>query len=139
MPLVKEMRHRRSLNFRNERRVIILRGKGLAVCKIAGCVWNRLRECPPVRTVTDAYYNFKRYACPGTYRFSKCGRHAWKLMKDVQDFLVRRLHHLRKKRSCTSTMLQQILARENGVRGHNAIRKCLRKRGYHMHMLAGRL
>ena len=131
MPLVQEMRHTRSLNFRNERRVIILRGIGLSFPRIAGKVWNREGNHPPVRTVADVYYNFSKNMDRRKYKYKKCGRKPWKLTKDVQAFLVRRLLLLRKTRPCTSTMLQQALAAEKGIHvAATAIRKCLRKRGY---------
>ena len=131
MPLVQEMRHTRSLNFRNERRVIILRGIGLSFPRIAGKVWNREGNHPPVRTVADVYYNFSKNMDRRKYKYKKCGRKPWKLTKDVQAFLVRRLLLLRKTRPCTSTMLQQALAAEKGIHvAATAIRKCLRKHGY---------
>lgn len=53
------------------------------------------------------------------------------LTKQVQAFIIRRLLELRKKQLCTSTTLQQCLAKERQLEASvSVIQKCLRKHGY---------
>ena len=50
---------------------------------------------------------------------------------DVQHFIVAKLLQIRKKQVCTSTTLQEVLAKEKGVNVSDAtIRKFLRRKGY---------
>ena len=97
MPLVKEMRHVRSLNFQNERKVIILRGQGYSFPYIAKRVRNLLKKRPPVRTVADVYYAFNQKVGVRKFHYNKSGRKAYKLTKEMQLFLIRRLLYLRKR------------------------------------------
>ena len=132
MPLVSEMRHPRGLDFRNERKVVILRdAKGLAWDDIAELVVNLQGEASTADCVKRAYERFNSKNGRSKYFYARCGRKRFKLTQQVQNFLVRRLKELRKKIVVTSTTLQTLLASERGIRvSDSAIRKLLRKRGF---------
>ena len=49
------------------------------------------------------------------FKYSICGRKPWKVSKEVEQFVVRKLKELRKKCVCTSTTLQEVLAKEMHV------------------------
>ena len=88
MPLVQENRHPNSLNFRNERKVVILRDQGKSFPAIREEVLNRNNEQPGLRTVADTYYKFKTRSGQRVFHYDNCGRKAWKLTKSVQAFLI---------------------------------------------------
>ena len=78
-----------------------------------------------------AYKRFSKNTARSKYFYARCGRKRWKMTKEVQDFLVRRLLQLRKKVVVTSITLQSMLANELNMRiSDSAIRKLLVKKGF---------
>ena len=130
MPLVQEMRHPRSLDFHNERKVVILRDQGCSFAAIAGKVLNRMKERPPKRTVAHVYRKFSNKIGVRKFHYHKSGRKPYKLTEETRAFLIRRLLHLRKMTYCTSSVLQKVLAKERGMRvDASSIRSCRRDHG----------
>lgn len=137
MPIVKDMRHPRCLDFDMQRKVVMLRDdKKMSWDDIAdpakGGVKN-LQGKATCRDVARRAYNkfFKRGREKGKYDYKKSGRKAWKLTPEVQQYLTKQLFKTRKNDVCTSKTLQFLLVRDKGVAlDESSIRKCLRKRGY---------
>ena len=131
MALVTERVHPRGLNFNNQRRVVILREQGMEYPDIATRVKNLEGNHPDARMCCNVYQKFNVRAGRVQTNYHKCGRKPWKLTKEVRLHLVRRLRLLRAHGMCTSTTLQQLLAREMHVTlDTSTIRAALRQEGY---------
>ena len=133
MPLVQEVRHPQSLDFANERRVVLLRD-------VQGSTWEAIRsrvrnlrgEHPSISLLKRVYKGFDEAKGRRQYNYKNCGRRPVKATKAVQKFLVQRLLALRLQCVCTSSTLQRELLAKKGVQlDESAIRKALRRQGYH--------
>ena len=114
MVIISESVHPRSLDFANQRKVVILRDQGYTCRAIARRVVNLQGEATTAQTVSRTITAFSRKIGRRRFGYHRCGRKPWKLTSDVQKFLIRRLLQLRKKQECTCATLQQVLARERG-------------------------
>ena len=132
MPLQSEMVRKRGLSFANQRKVVILRDvKHMTWDDIASEVVNLEGTASTRDCVKRAYDRFNVKKGLSKYKFANCGRKRWKLTKDIQAYLVRRLLQLRRTEVCTSTTLQADLAKNKGVSvSAFSIRKLLFARGY---------
>ena len=133
MPLVQEMVHPRGLDFRNQRRVVLMRMQEPPVPfrRIAELVRNLEGEPSTEDVVRRAYSRFNAKKGRTQYRFHKCGRHPWKMTKPVAAFLIKTLRKERVRGICTSMSLQAALAKDLHVNISAAyIRKYLVMRGY---------
>lgn len=117
-----------------QKKVVQLRDKKrLPFWKIALKVKNLQKEHPSTQNVLNVYNSFDAPAAVGYKKdnYHKCGRSAWKLTEPVQKFLVKRLLSLRGKCICTSTTLQEHLAKEMHVKvDASGIRALLRTEGF---------
>ena len=134
MPVVSEMVHPRSMDFRNQRKCIMLRDtQGLAWTKIAPRL-QTLRGAghhPSPSQCRKLYTAFSAKLGRRPYKYSKCGRKPWKVTPDMTQFIVQRLLYLRNKCICTSTTLQREVLREKHVQVEaSTIRKVLKKQGF---------
>ncbi len=103
-----EVVHPKSLDFGNQRRVVLLRDStGASFSSIATEVKNLQGRHPSGRLVARLYKQFSRKQGRRRYHYSNCGRKPWKLTKEVEAFLLRRLRALRKACVCTSSTLQR--------------------------------
>lgn len=132
MPVVSEMRHPRSLNFANERKVVMLRDvQGESFQTISEKVVNLQGEHPSKTMVANVHHEFSKRLARRKFKYHRCGRKPWKVSKEVTVFLLKHLKSLRKKAICTTTMLQAELAREKGVElATSTISKFLTRSGY---------
>ena len=131
MPLVSEMVHPRSMDFGNQRKVVILRDQGHKWSDICTRVVNLKGEHPSEWQCRDLYKSFNRQLGRRKFKYANCGRKVWKVSADVKTFLVRRLLALRRSGVCTSTTLQRDLLQEKNVQlSCSAIRKVLQLSGY---------
>ena len=131
--LITESVQAKSMNFSNQRKVIILRDQGEGWEEIAGQVWNceRPRQHPSLWLVRETYNKFNRRAGRRPYFYKNCGRKVTKFTPEVKKFLVKRLLQLRKQNIVTATTLQRELAREKHVEVEaSGIRKVLKENGY---------
>ena len=133
MPLVYQNRHPRSMDYANGEKVYVLRTidkmKWKDIRLRAVCLDKKTH--PSISQCVEHVKKFSRKAGCVEYKYANCGRKPWKVTKDVETFLVRRLLALRTKMICTSTTLQTELAREKGLSlSTSAIRKVLLHRGY---------
>ena len=129
--MVQEMRHPKSLDFKNERRVLHLRDKGLPFHEIATKVKN-LQNQPTTKNVCQRVAkDFSTRLGRRPYQYAKCGRTAKKMTEQTKSFLVKKVRQHRNKRVCTSTFLQRLAKRELGLTlDASHIRKALREKGY---------
>ena len=131
MTVVTEVVHPHSLNFHNQRKVVIKRDQGMAYTDTAPLVRTVEGQEPTPRTCANVYKNFNRRLGRVQCHYSNCGRKPWKLTQPVVSYLLRRLRELRRDGLCTSTHLQQVLAREKNVNiDASKIRGVLRSQGY---------
>jgi len=127
---------KRSLDFKNMRKVIELRekstkGKKMQWDKIAEKVVNLEGEHPSPWLVANIYKQRDSSLGYRKYKYDNCGRSPWKVDKSVEHFLVRKLLQLRKQSICTSTVLQRELAQEKQVElDTSTIRKVLGRQGF---------
>ena len=133
MPLVQEMVHPRGLDFRNQRRVAILRAQTPPVpfWRIAEVVRN-LQGLPSTEDVVRrAYARFNEKKGRVLYKYHKCGRKPWKITRQVGTFVLKTLLRERRHGICTSTTLQAAVAKEYKLTvSTSQIRKYLTARGY---------
>lgn len=132
MPVVSEVRHPNSMDFDNGRLVILYRSvfkmKWKDIRKKVICL-NKKR--PSLTQMRDHFRKFNTGKGQVEFQYGNCGRKPWKVTKEVETFIVRRLLALRAKIICTSTTLQSELATEKGISlSTSAIRKILNDRGY---------
>lgn len=132
MVLITEQVSPKSLNFAHQQKVVMLRDKkGMAWHQIVSRVRNLQNKKPSRQGVINVYNRFSKPANRVRYQYAKCGRKAWKLTEDVKKHLLHQLIVLRKKTLCTSTTLQQALARDRHVTVEaSVIRKFLLRSGY---------
>lgn len=132
MPLVQEMRRPDSLDFANEKKIVTLRAVQKYEWKdIQAQVVNISGKRPGIRTCQRVYAEHSKRLGRRVFKFAKCGRKAWKVTKEVEKCLLRRLRALRQKCVCTSTTLQRELKKERDVSlACSTIRKVLARHGY---------
>ena len=131
MVLVTESRHRCSLNFANERKVVTLRDQGWTWEDIAGEVKNLEGDNPSEWLARKVYNTFSRKAGRCKYNYDKCGRKPWKVTPKVRTFIVNKLMQLRKRHIVTSTTLQGSGAKKFKIQlDASYIRKILVNAGY---------
>lgn len=137
MVLVSEQQHANSLNFRNQRKVVLLRdvkktnGKKRSWVEIAREVKNLNKKHPSPWLVRNTYNDFDTKLGHVPYNYSNCGRTAEKATPAVKQFLVRKLLGLRQKNIVTSVVLQKELLLERDVELEASyIRKILKEKGY---------
>ena len=96
---------------------------------IAEEVYNLAGEHPTPRTCANYYRAFNSRIGRVRTKYANCGRRKWKITKEVEAYLLRRLKELRKTCMCvTSTTLQLDLAKHKKVKlSCSAIRKVLVK------------
>ena len=132
MTVVSQVQHPRSLDFANQRRAYLLRrDEKLAYSDIAKRVVNLMGKPSTADTVLRAVKRFNTKKGMSTYKYSRCGRQAWKLTPEVKTWLVQQLLALRRTCVCTSTTLQKALADTWKIKASDsAIRKVLKAKGY---------
>ena len=131
MPLVSEMRHPKSLDFKNERRVMHLKKAGYSNKDIAKKVRHLQGKRTSKGVVRRVVKDFSPKLGRRKYKHSNCGRKATKMTSDMKKFLVKKLRELRNRVVCTSTTLQRVVKKERGVTlDASYIRKALRELGY---------
>ena len=132
MTLVSQVVHPNSMNFRNQRRVYVLRAvHKLAFNKIRAKVWTLKRKRPSEWQCREVFKGFNLTLGFRKYSYSKCGRKPWKLSREVEKFLLRTLLRLRRSSLCTSSTLQRELLKGKGVELEcSTIRKVLTRNGY---------
>ena len=132
MPLVQEVRHPKSLDFCNEKKVVIARDvRGCTWEEVAASVVNLQGEQPSVSTVKRIYANLSTRTGRRTLGYKRCGRKPWKCTKAVEAYLISRLRSLRRATVCTAETLRVELVKGRGVHlDSSTIRKILRKHGY---------
>ena len=129
--MVQEMRHPKSLNFCNERKVKRLREDGWSLDSIAAEVRN-LEGQPSTRGVVGRVLkSFPVKLGRARYGYSRCGRKADKMTEEVKSYLVKKVRKHRNKQVCTSTTLQRMAKADLGLDlDPSHIRKALRSKGY---------
>ena len=132
MPTVTENVHPRSMDFRNQRKVVVLRTvQNLPWDQVAEAVVARDGGAPSEKQCRRVFKEFNERLGRRPYKYHRCGRKKWKATKEVETFLVRKLLVIRQKCVCTSTTLQRELLQEKGVQlACSTIRKILIKKGY---------
>ena len=132
MVIITDRVSKRSLDFQNQKRAYVLRTVDkLGWEEIAMQVVNVSGVNPSWVTVRTTVEGFNVQKGCRKLKYSKCGRHPWKMTKDVQQFVIRRLVARRASQIVTSVTLQADLASEKGVEvEESTIRKLLRQRGY---------
>ena len=132
MVLVSEQVHPRGLDFKNQRRVILLRQvKKLSFPKIRARVVNLQGKRPSRELLRRTYAEFNKTAGRRKSNYKNCGRKKWKVSPEVRRFLIQRLLFLRKEHIVTSTTLQQELASKKKVQLETStIRRVLKGAGY---------
>ena len=120
------------MDFRNQRKVVMLRTvHKLSWSKVAAAVVALNGEAPSPTQCRRVCKEFRERLGRRPYRYRNCGRKAWKVTKEIETFLVRKLLVFRQKCVCTATTLQRELLREKGVQlACSTIRKALVKKGY---------
>ena len=132
MTVVSQVQHPRSLDFANQRRAYLLRrDEKLAYNDIVKRVANLMGKPSTFETVRRAVKRFKTKTGMSNYKYSRCGRQAWKLTPEVNTWLVQQLLALRKTGVCTSTTLQKALVDTWKIKvSDSAIRKVLKTKGF---------
>jgi transposase len=132
MPVISEVVHPLSLNFANQRKVVMLRDtKKMTWDEIAAKVRN-LKGMPSTRGVaTRVYKEFSARLGRRKFKYAACGRKRTKVTKQVTAYLVKQLKALRTKCVCTSTTLQRLLLKDLGVSLEaSTVRRELQRNGY---------
>ena len=134
MVLARQSVHAASLSPSMQKKVFQLRDKQrLPFWQIALKVKNLRNENPSKQNVSNVYDSF---GAPASAKYKKdnyhkCGRSAWKFTEPVKKFLIKRLLSLRGACICTSTTLQEHLARDMHVQvDASKIRQLLRSEGF---------
>ena len=122
---------KRSMDFANQRAVVLKRDQGWTFKDIAKHV-RTLSGRPPSETqVRDVYTTFDRSRGKRKYQYARCGRKPWKITPEVERFLVRKLLSLRTKCICTAATLQRELKKDKDVElDRSSICRVLKKKGY---------
>ena len=97
MPLVQEMVHPRGLDFRNQRRVVLMRMQQPPVPfrRIAQLVRNLAGEPSTEDVVRRVHRRFSTKLGRVQYRYHKCGRQPWKITRPVGALLIKTLQRER--------------------------------------------
>ena len=137
MAVIQEVVHDRGLNFKNQRKVVLLRdkllpnGKRMSFKKIAKRVKNLKKKATTEDVVRRVYSRFDTSKGYVKYKYARCGRSAWVITREVGAWLIRTLLSQRRKCICTATTLQQLLAKEMKVKASTrTIRRHLLSKGY---------
>ena len=132
MPTETENVHPRSMDFRNQRKVVMLRTvQKLPWDQIKDAVVARDGGSPSATQCKRVVKEFSTRLGRRPYKYFRCGRKKWKVTREVEAFLVRNMLAARLKTVCTATTLQRVLLREKGVKlACSTIRKVLAKKGY---------
>ena len=131
MPVESEMVHPRALSFQQQRKVVMLRDKGLSFSKIAGQVVNLEKKHPTKQHVANIYHGFHAKKGRRPAKYDKCDRKPYKVTPEVSKFLVSTLLKMRNKCICTASTLQLTLAKEMNVTlSLTHIRRVLEDKGY---------
>ena len=132
MPVVSQMQHPLSLSFDQQRQAVLLRDvKGESFAAIAAKLKNLKGQRTTKEMIRRVCSKFSRTAGIKKSNYHKCGLKPYKVTPSVCAFLLRRMHVLRRRGDCTSSLLQRDLLAEKGVRlSTSAIRKVLNKKGY---------
>ena len=112
MPVVTEVRHPKSLDFANERKVLHLRD-------VHGCEWadicrqvvNLQGGAPSLSLVQRVHRAFNKRAGQRKYQYDRCGRKPFKVSAAVEKFIIKRLLALRLVSACTATTLRREVLR----------------------------
>ena len=133
MVVIKESVNNRGLNFRNQRKAVILRTRTprLAFRNIAQRVRNLKKVASTEDVVRRVFWRFNMNKGRVHYNYVKCRRKPWKVTKEVGSYLVNQLRKERRHTVCTSTSLQADLCRDKKVHlSSSAVRKHLLSKGY---------
>jgi transposase len=132
MVVVSESQHKHSLNFANQRKVVILRdARGQSSEKIAQQVVNLEGEHPSAWLVADVCAKFNRRTGHVKYKYERCGRKAWKVTPAVRKYVLKQLVKLRPDHIVTATTLQRELVRDMDVELEaSTVRRILEDAGY---------
>ena len=132
MPVVSEMRHPRGFDFATEREIYRLRkDEEMSFEDIAGEVRNISGDPGTKESVRRTFFRFSPKQGRSKYKFSNCGRRAWVVTPAVEKFVIKTLLKIRRSTVCTSTTLQEAVAKELKIKvSDSAIRKLLKKKGY---------
>ena len=129
--IVTDFRSPRSLDFANVRKAMLLHDSGMSWWKVAQRVVSLSGHRPGVRTLRRHAAALRTTGRCKTYKFHKCGRKPWKVTRQMENFVVRRVCALRRCCICTATTLQREVVAEFGTQlDVSTIRKVLRKKGY---------
>ena len=126
------MVHPRSMDFRNQRRVVLFRDtEGLSWETIASKVQNLKGENPSWTQCRNVYNSFNARTGHKAYKYKNCGRRREKVTTAVDRFLEKRLLALRHKVEVNASVLQRELAKGMGVKLESStIRRALKRLGY---------
>jgi len=116
MPVISETVHPQSLDFKNQRLLVLLRDvhkQGWAA--IQKKVRNLAGKPPSMSTMYRSYMEFADAKGRRELRYEKSGRNPWKVTKEVEAYIIRRLRYLRRRCVCTSATLQREVARDKGI------------------------
>ena len=130
--VVSERYDPKGLSFAAQRTVVVRRDVHEETFpEIAKQVKDLSGKKPTPRLVADYYRRFSAKAGRVRSQYHKCGRKAFKVTKEVEAYLCKRLKALRRTCVCTSQTLQLDLAKAKKVRlSLPWIRKILRKHGF---------
>ena len=132
MTIITESVSSQSLDFPNQRKAYLLRHvKKLSWDTIAAEVVNVSGDNPSRNCVRETVAKFSVTKGHRKFNYDRCGRKPWKLTKEAQQFLVRRLAAWRTSQIVTSVTLQAALAEEMHITVEDStVRKFLRSKGY---------
>ena len=132
MVVITETVHPKSLDFRNQRKVVLLRDvEEESFPTIAAKVRNVEGGKPTARTVANTYHDFSVKKGRRVFNYNRCGRKPWKMTEETKAFLEKRLRLLRKSGPCTAEVLRRDLADElDIVVDTSTIAKALKSLGY---------
>lgn len=133
MPKREETIHPKGFEFREERRLYLLRTVDklpYSQCRLE--VVNRIGGHPSKQHCVDTVKKFSVSRGQVVSKYKNCGRFAYKVAPEDRKFLIQCLLKLRRKCICTSSVLQRELARERNVTiSLSYIRKILNDKGYY--------
>jgi transposase len=134
MPVLQCMVHPRSLDFRNQKKLMVMRDvREMEWKDIVPNLVNLQGDHPSESYVRKVYKDFNvKTGVRRNPKYAKCGRKPWKLTQDAKSHVLKTMLRLRGSSACTSTTLQRDLARVKKVKvSASAIRKFLISKGYH--------
>lgn len=134
MPVVSEMVHPAGFSFAVQRLIAVRRTAHKETwSQIAAHkgVKNLRGEKPLPRHVANTFKKFDSRLGRRPYQYKKSGLKPWKVTKEVEKYLVKKLREKRCKSVCTSTVLQKALSSDMGVKlSASHVRRILQKKGY---------